>query len=764
MKSLDNKKAYYLIEDATDVEIAIMQINLADVVAFDTETTGLNVRKEDVIGFSFSTAVNEGFYFPLMKYNQEHDALQICAPCSHKPLLEALSKKKLIMHNASFDTRVVFNALCFDLIDSLYADTMLMRHTLTEEGPFGLKDIAVELASKIGISEEEVANQEQLELEDNVKSKGGSWTKTNKEIYKGDIDILAKYACADTDLTLRLFNYFQAELEKQNLLSFFYEQEVMPLYKFVTIIMEHEGVHLDMPRLESLYAQINTELKQIEANVVQALLDTAEGQQFVKQRLAEEFAPSNKGSFAQEVCRFFDLDLPKLASGKYQINQKTLQNSSAHLRAKLFLENTKSGLLEYEIQEIQKRLLIAKEGTEHAINISSKQQLGTIVFDLMGIAPLTRTEKGAGQFNEDFIEHLAEQGFTWAKELRVYNKLNKIKGSYYERFLNSQEGGVFFPTFKQHGTTSGRYGSDMQQLSRPLEEGSDDARIVFYTNTLRELIIPKEDYVFIDDDYESLEPRVFADDAGDQALIDIFELGEDFYSKVAIGTEGLQGVSAHKKDPNFLKNLHPEVRQNAKAYSLGIRYGMKAGKLAMALNISKEDAQEKIDSYFKNFPGLKSAMDNYLAQAKLNGRVVSKYGRVRHLPRVKEIHNKYGDGILDYDNLKRISTKTFTPISTLKDIRKEYNNLLNNALNFPIQAAATSIVNRAMIAMSYKFRQEGLDAWVSLQIHDQVVVSCHKNCIDRVKEIVQDCMENTNKLAMKLIAKPEVANNLREGH
>jgi DNA polymerase-1 len=270
--------------------------------------------------------------------------------------------------------------------------------------------------------------------------------------------------------------------------------------------------------------------------------------------------------------------------------------------------------------------------------------------------------------------------------------------------------------------------------------------------------------VFIDDDYESLEPRVFADDAGDQALIDIFELGEDFYSKVAIGTEGLKGVSAHKKDPNFLKNLHPEVRQNAKAYSLGIRYGMKAGKLSMALNISKEEAQDKIDNYFKNFPGLKSAMDNYLAQAKLNGRVVSKYGRIRHLPRVKEIHNKYGDSILDYENLRRISTKTFTPIATLKDVRKEYNNLLNNALNFPIQAAATSIVNRAMIAMSYKFREEGLDAWVSLQIHDQVVVSCNKNRIDRVKEIVQDCMENTNKLAMKLIAKPEVANNLREGH
>ena len=261
-----------------------------------------------------------------------------------------------------------------------------------------------------------------------------------------------------------------------------------------------------------------------------------------------------------------------------------------------------------------------------------------------------------------------------------------------------------------------------------------------------------------------MEPRVFADDAGDKALIEIFDLGEDFYSKVAIQTEGLENVSADKKDPNFLKNTHPEVRQNAKAYSLGIRYGMKSAKLAAALNISKEEAQEKIDNYFKSFPNLKKAMDGYLESAKKTGIVRSKYGRVRHLPRAKAIFDKYGDDILEYSKLRGLSKKFYRSYDDLQMLRKEYNNLLNNALNFPIQAAATSVVNRAMLDMSIKFRREKLDAWVSLQIHDQIVVSCHKSAVDRVKEIVQDSMENTNKLAMKLIAKPEVAHNLREGH
>jgi DNA polymerase-1 len=97
-------------------------------------------------------------------------------------------------------------------------------------------------------------------------------------------------------------------------------------------------------------------------------------------------------------------------------------------------------------------------------------------------------------------------------------------------------------------------------------------------------------------------------------------------------------------------------------------------------------------------------------------------------------------------------------------IRKEYNNLLNNALNFPIQSAATSIVNRAAIAMTKDFILKGVDAWVSLQIHDQLVATCREDLCQQGKDVVQYAMEQTNKLAMPLVAKPEIASNLREGH
>jgi DNA polymerase I-like protein with 3'-5' exonuclease and polymerase domains len=748
----------------------ISELNTYEIIAYDTETTGLNVRKDKVIGFSVSCTEGSGWYLPLHIWNKE---LQELVPQSWeqsvaKDILSRLSLKKLIMHNASFDVRVTANNLGISLISALHADTQLMKHTLAEEGPFALKENAIIYAKEIGLDSQDAANQEQLDLEENVKANGGKWLKSNKEMYKADLEVLYKYAIADTDITLRLFNYFETQLIEQNLYELFYEEEVMPLYKLVTIKMEHRGVYLDMPKLQQHLAEIEAELAKSEELVVKAIMETEEGIKFLANLLSEQFPIKPSGKLVQKFCEKLDLPLPKLASGKYQLNKKTLAalDTSNQQTANAYWFLTEGKVANFHSsfwKELQRELLL--ETQKYPINIGSKDQLGTIVFEYMKIEPLTKTPSGKGQFNEDFVEHLAEKyGFSWAKELRVFNKLTKIKSSYYDRFMEQQENGIYYPTFKQHATTSGRYGSDLQQLSRPIEDGSDDSRIVYFTNTLRALVIPKPCYAFIDDDYESLEPRVFADDAGDQALIDIFLKGEDFYSKVGIGAERLEGVSADKKAPNFLKNINPTARQNAKVYALGIRYGMKDVKLSYTLSISKEEAQQIIDNYFDSFPGLKEAMDGYLTEVKRHGTVTSKFGRVRHLPRAKEIYRKFGDGVLDFKALPKLCYKHKISMDELKLVRKEYNNLLNNALNFPIQSAAASLVNRAAIAMSKEFLANGLDAWVSLQIHDQLVISCNKNCIDRVKEIVQDCMENTNKLAMPLVAKPEIAYNLKDGH
>ncbi len=762
-------KNYRLITKQNLAEF-IQEINFHKIIAFDTETTGLNVRKEKVIGFSVSCIEGTGWYLPLYVWDKHNKTLnaQNWEFSVARDILERLRVKRLIMHNASFDVRVIFSNFQINLMPALHADTQLMKHTLQEEGPFALKENAIIYAKEIGLDNQDAANQEQLELEQSVLANGGKWKKEQKDMYMADLEVLTKYAIADTDITLRLFNYFELELIYQGLHDFFYIEEVMPLYKLVTVKMENRGVHLDMPKLEQYLSEITKELELCEKRVIQALMETEEAKKFIAHLLNEEFPIKPTGKLVQKFCEKLNLSLPKLASGKYQLNKKTLSslNTSQQDIANAYWFLTEGKIANFHSsfwKELQMDILLSEQ--KYPINIGSKDQLGKIVFDYMKIEPLTKTPSGKGQFNEDFVEHLAEKyGFAWAKELRVFNKLTKIKSSYYDRFMQQQENGIFYPTYQQHRTTSGRYSGDLQQLPRPMEEGSDDPRVLYFNNILRALVIPKPGYIYVDDDYASLEPCVFADDAGDQALLDIFINNEDFYSKVAIMALGIKDASADKKAPNFLKNKNPKLRQDAKAYSLGIRYGAKAGKISQLLNISKEEAQEIIDSYFRAFPLLKDSMDKYLQEAKTKGTVTSKFGRVRHLPRLREIYRKFGDAILDYKALPRLAYKHKIPMSELRLIRREYNGLLNNALNFPIQSAANSIISRASIAMSKEFLAKGLDAWISAITHDQAVVSVREDQKKEVAEIVQRCMENTNTISVPLVAIPQFAYNMRDGH
>lgn len=1108
MKKLSQTKNYYLAESTADIDTILKKISSYDVVAFDTETSGLNVRKDAVIGYSLSVTEGEGYYIPIYSWNGvELTGHKIVGT---KKLLEALSSKKLVMHNASFDCRIVFNYANVDMLSNLHADTMLMMHTLNEEGPFGLKEISLARAKDIGFTTEDVANQEQVELEENVKKNGGVWKKTEKEIYKADLNVLAKYACfaeksayvtmvdgstkliedvqvddyvldqagtpqrvyellkqeykgilynietevgrklynvtpdhrflvldqksltekwvkvsdlkendllvrpeitrgstefdfsndfwwlfglyqaegyvrvqknnkypvftvhekevdsvcsviksfgypvsiikkknskacdlvitssllgdlfldlsggkfkchekkvstkvfnyltnnkeaglsfisgvfdgdghyklrgsthnysltvtsgslvnivdlllgsyginstrgvyepsktskgktvsrklrhtvtvfsneaqhvlryskfktfeksleysptfkkyvrikkfekfnfegfvynieventhsyivngitshncADTDLTLRLYNLFSKELKQQELHNFFYQDEVMPLYKKVTIPMEQYGVHLDMPKLQKLAVEIKEDIAAIEQSLTTAILESPEGQEFVS-RLCEEVGTKVSGGFAQAIAEHFNLDLPKNDNGKFSITAKTLKTLK-NGPGKTVLETKSVEWITPETVEQIQLSVLKKDGP--LFNLSSKQQLGTLIFDIMGVEPLSKTEKGAPQFNEDMIEHLAEKNIvSWAKELRVYNKLVKISGSSYERFLEEQDEGVFYPYYKQHGTTSGRFSSNVQQLPRPIEGNDEDPRIIKYTNEIRALFIANPGYIFIDDDYASLEPSVFAHDAEDQPLLDIFIKGEDFYSKIAIMALNLHGVSADKKAVNFLKNLNPKARQDAKAYALGIRYGAEEGKLSQLLGIEKEEAKKIIDRYFAEAPLMQKKMEQYKDQAKKQGLVRSEFGRIRHLPVAKEIYDYFGDDILDYSKLFDLCKKARMSFQEIKDIRRTYKNLLNNALNFPIQSAATTVISRAVIAVVDEFQQKGIDGWVCGIIHDQAIYCVKEEQKEIAAEIVQRCMEQTTKLKVPLYAVPQFTYNWKDGH
>ena len=774
------EKKYYTVDTIDKVNLLIEHINQSDIIAYDTETNSLNPRKGQIVGWSCSGDEGIGFYLPTQKWNPQTEQLEECiiggkgAHNITKKLLPMLKGKKLVMHNASFDCRFTKNYYGVDLLEDLWVDTALLVHTVQEEGAgmgvFGLKPLAISIQEHIGLNVQEAANKEQIELKESIKANGGSITKDNYEIYKADMDILSKYAAADTDLTLRLCNHFLKVLKEENLEKFFFEDEVMPLYREVTIPMEELGVDLDLPLLEKMKEEITADLEKNKTIVMKSILAIPEAKEWVVDTALHTYPPSHKGNWAQNLVALHSLTLPRSEkSGKYSLAKKDIDNLDDS-NVKQFLQTGDLKLLD-EMEVVRISMSMWKDDNEgEYLNIQSKKHLGEIAFKYMGIKPLTQTKKGQDQFDMDMLEELAKT-YEWAENLRIYNKLLKIKSTYIDRFIDNEEDGKYYFYFKQNGTVSGRYGSDAQQLPKPKEDGEDAEIIVYYTNMVRAFLTSGPGRKIIDADYESLEPHCFASVAGDIALQEIFNKGWDFYSTVAIRTEKLEqdtkrfpnGVSPDKKAPNYLKNLDAPARNKAKAYSLGIAYGMEAYALAKTLDISQKDAEKLVEGYLDGFPQLKEWRVKSREQVKLHGFIQNKVGRIRHLPKVRRIFEKYGDQVMDWKFRKELDTRYGK--EQVMQMYRDYRNGLNNCLNYQLQSLAAAVVNRAAIQINRKLKELGVDGRVQAQVHDQLIINVPEDKAYELAPIIQHIMEVTTQLeGVTLKAPPEISLNWRDGH
>ena len=176
------EKKYITVLTFEDFKELWEAVGSSDIAAVDTETTGLNVRKDKIIGASFSTKIGNGFYLPVFKYNKETDSLDelaINGKSSRELLLKVFEKlrdenKKLIMHNGAFDTGIIFHDYGVDLLPLLWIETTLAVHTVQEEGafsfgtPFGLKSIAQMYQDELGLDVEKEANEEQIALKETI--------------------------------------------------------------------------------------------------------------------------------------------------------------------------------------------------------------------------------------------------------------------------------------------------------------------------------------------------------------------------------------------------------------------------------------------------------------------------------------------------------------------------------------------------------------------------------------------------------------------
>ncbi len=776
------EKKYYTVRDEETLKLLHQHILDSEVIAVDTETSGLNPRKDKIVGWSVSGDEGVGFYLPTLVWNFEKDKLELqtimgeSSEVISKNLIKLLKGKKLVFHNASFDCQFIKNYFGIDLIEDIWVDTGLLVHTVYEEGafgfgnPFGLKSIAIMNQEALGLDVEKAANEEQIELKESIKNNGGETTKLNFEIYKADMNILSKYASADTDLTLRICNLYLEKLKEEGLEEFFFEEEVMPIYREVTIPMESYGVDLNMDLLEKIHNEIVEDQKKNKEIVMKSLIAIPEVKEWIVASSMTNFPVSHKGNWAQNLIQRYSMPIPKSEkTGKYSLTQKNIEAFEPSNDKE---ENVKQFLLtgdESFIPDVEKaRISMAmwKESNDgDYINIQSKKHLGEIVFGYMGIKPKVsgaNTKSGRAKFDMNMVEELSKD-YPWAENLRIYNKLLKIKSTYVDRFRDRHEDGRYYFYFKQNGTVSGRYGSDAQQLPKPLEEGEDAPVIMKYVNIVRAFLIAGNGRKVIDCDYESLEPHCFASVSGDENLREIFRKGWDFYSTVAIKTEKLEGVSADKKADNYLKKLDPVKRNKAKAYSLGIAYGMEAYALKMTLGVDQKTAEGLIKGYLDGFPQLAEWRERSRQTVKEEGRIKNYVGRIRHIPKVKKIYSKFQNRLLDWRFRKELEIR-YGRDQVIKAYR-DFRNGLNNCLNFQLQSLAAAVVNRAALQINRKAKEMGIDAIVQAQVHDQLIINIKEDDAERFAPVVQDLMENTIILpGVTLKAPPEIADNWKEGH
>ena len=718
-----------------------------DKIAYDIETTGLEPRTDKIIGFGFSNE-SEGFYIVHLEW--DGDKLVEVVPYSVcVEIISLLQHKKWIGWNGSFEVRFTRHYLGIDLADSMYSDGMLAVHTVDENRRnYRLKDIGEELFG-------EEAVEDQKLMKESIISNGGD---PSCDYYKADSTLMGNYCIQDCLLTYKIDKEYVNLLEKEGLTDFYFKDEVMPLYKVVTINMEDRGIKFNIDLCEKVRSEIIIDIETLHKKIQEVIAPDLD--LFNEWYLNKELPVKKTGDFGQYLCILFDLDLPKTKTGKFSISSKALE-ALEDSEAKSFLMGV-GDLNESTILSVQK-LWQADQGDDYIFNLSSKDHLKRLFFTKYGENPVSKTDKGNPQVDHLFLMNMEEK-YEWVKDLINYNKLNKIKSTYMDRFLETHLDGVIYPSFFQHRTISGRFGSNLQQLPRPKEDGELNEVVLKYNNIIRKFFTSRDDCVFIDSDYESLEPHVFAHVSGDENLKNIFKNGHDFYSTIAIRTEKLDGVSADKKADNYLGKVNKPLRQKAKAYSLGVPYGLGDYALSKQLDIHQDEAKNLIDGYLNGFPELKKWMDNSVDQCVTKGFVKSEAGRIRHMPSAPKIWFAHKDYIMDNLLLWKRYHDSPKKYTQMKYLAKEMKNYINNSRNFQIQSLSASITNRACIAINRELKRKGINGSVIAQIHDQIIVEVPKKDAEECRKMVQFLMENVYKLSLKLKAPAEIGLDFSDAH
>ena len=323
------------------------------------------------------------------------------------------------------------------------------------------------------------------------------------------------------------------------------------------------------------------------------------------------------------------------------------------------------------------------EACGEEFNIASPKQLGVILFEKLGMPGGKKTKTGYSTA-AGVLEKLAPD-YPVVNDILRYRAVTKLKSTYADGLTAYVAAdGRIHTSFNQTITATGRISStdpNLQNIPMKTEMGKK----------IRKAFIPAEEDLFVDADYSQIELRILAHMSGDKELIEAYKENEDIHR-----------ITASKVFHTPFEEVTPLQRRNAKAVNFGIVYGISSFGLSQGLSISRKEAAEYIEAYFRTYPGIKAFLDKLVADAKENGYAQTLYGRRRPVPELKSsnfMQRSFGERV---------------------------------AMNSPIQGTAADIIKIAMIRVWEALQREDLRSRLILQIHDELLIEAVPEEKDRV--------------------------------
>ena len=347
-------------------------------------------------------------------------------------------------------------------------------------------------------------------------------------------------------------------------------------------------------------------------------------------------------------------------------------------------------MLSGRIQTAQKNIFdLAGE----EFNINSTQQLGRILFDQLGLPPVKKTKTGYST-NADVLDKL-RGSHPIIGEILEYRQLTKLKSTYADGLgkVIAPDGRIH-TCFQNTVTATGRLSStepNLQNIPIRTELGAQ----------LRKMFVAPAGRVLVDADYSQIELRLLACMAGDRAMIDGFNSGEDIHRITASQVFGVPQ-----------EEVTPQMRRSAKAVNFGIVYGISPFSLSQDIGVTVAQAKEYMEKYFQHYSGVRSYMDGVVARARADGYVTTLFARRRWVPELK----------------------------------------------------SSNFIKVAMIRVRDRLLAERLKGRLVLQVHDELIVECPEEEAEAVRRLVKEEMEAVISLPVPLVADTAVGRSWADAH